>query len=366
MSAFDQLERQLRASVARNAGRLPLWPRLRASGPSLMLVAVSSVAALGVAVFVLVELAHRRPPSSPPAAPVTRHHASAHHASPPPSPGPIPSNVDDAVVAGSFNAAMAADRACARAPASRTVSVSQGSPSPAMLWELAILRRRATPADRIPRFYAGGVIPPGPNTHGVYVRYIRLARVVGGESFYLVPVASVGFAALPQTVADRCYRLEVAALQKALPSVPAPERAATRRYGEAQFALGRYNLSVSSIHEGIFIVSLRPGGGGGMDGGESPATLARTGMLGGGSSPVGIVMDGIVPDGVSTVTLRFPATVYHGGRLAALNATGKVVNNVFVVPVPTLFERGGWPVSAVWRSASGQVIKTVDERPFHP
>ena len=366
MSAHDQLERQLRASVARNAGRLPLWPRLQSSGPSVVLVAVSSVAALGVAVFALVELGHRHPPASPPAAPVTRHHASVHHATPPPSPGPIPSNVDDAVVAGSFNAAMAADRACARAPASRRVSISEGSPSPAMLWQLATLRRRATSADRLPRFYAGGVVPPGPNARGVYVRYIRLARVIDGESFYLVPVASVGFPALPQTVADRCYQLEVAALRKALPSVPASERAATRRYGDAQFALGRYNLSVSSVHEGIFIVSVRPGGGGGMDGGETPATLARTGMLGGGSSPVGIVMDGIVPDGVATVTLRFPATVYHGRRVAALNATGRVVNNVFVVPVPTLFERGGWPVSAVWRSASGGVIKTVDERPFHP
>jgi hypothetical protein len=39
---------------------------------------------------------------------------------------------------------------------------------------------------------------------------------------------------------------------------------------------------------------------------------------------------------------------------------------VFVIPIPTLFERGGWPATAIWRSASGKVIKTVDERPFHP
>jgi hypothetical protein len=103
-----------------------------------------------------------------------------------------------------------------------------------------------------------------------------------------------------------------------------------------------------------------------MDGGDSPATLAQTGMLGGGSSPAGIVMDGIVPDGVATVTLGFPATLHGGRPVPALNATGRVVNNVFVIPVPTLFERGGWPVWAVWRSASGRVIKTVDERPFHP
>ncbi len=206
----------------------------------------------------------------------------------------------------------------------------------------------------------------GPNTQGVYVRYIRLARVIDGESFYLVPVASVGFPALSQAVAARCYRLQVAALRKALPTVPASERAATLRYGDAQFAVARYNLTVSSLHEGIFVVSRRPGGGGGMDGGDSPATLARTGMLGGGGSPAGIVMDGIVPDGVATVTLRFPATRHAGRHVPALNATGRVVNNVFVIPVPTPFERGGWPVAAVWRSTSGRVIKTVDERPFHP
>lgn len=77
-------------------------------------------------------------------------------------------------------------------------------------------------------------------------------------------------------------------------------------------------------------------------------------------------MDGIVPAGVSTVTLHFPASRHRGRSLPALDATGDVVNDVFVIPVPTLFERGGWPATAVWRSASGTVIKTVNERPFHP
>jgi hypothetical protein len=45
---------------------------------------------------------------------------------------------------------------------------------------------------------------------------------------------------------------------------------------------------------------------------------------------------------------------------------GGGVHDVFVIPVPTLFQRGGWPAAALWRSASGKIIKTVGERPFHP
>ncbi|HET6866431.1 MAG TPA: hypothetical protein VFH80_10990 [Solirubrobacteraceae bacterium] len=62
------------------------------------------------------------------------------------------------------------------------------------------------------------------------------------------------------------------------------------------------------------------------------------------------------------MTLEFPAT----RRLPALSATGNVVDNVFVMRVPTLFERGAWPTTAVWRPADGHVVKTIDERPFHP
>jgi hypothetical protein len=43
-----------------------------------------------------------------------------------------------------------------------------------------------------------------------------------------------------------------------------------------------------------------------------------------------------------------------------------VVKDVFAIRIPTLFERGGWPSDAIWRSASGEIIKTVNERPFHP
>jgi hypothetical protein len=102
---------------------------------------------------------------------------------------------------------------------------------------------------------------------------------------------------------------------------------------------------------------------------ESMSSIRNGGELaggGGGKPPTTIVLGGIVPAGVATVTLKFPATTYRGHHLPPLNATGNVINNVFVTPIPTLFERGAWPTEAIWRSANGKIIKTINERPFHP
>ncbi len=240
-----------------------------------------------------------------------------------------------------------------------------------MLSTLPILRRPATSADQLPaNFYFRGQLLPLRGRGGVvYARYVRRARVADSITFYLVPVAKLGRSPLSPAAAERCYQLTVAALRAELPTVPPAKRAPTLRYGDAEFALGRYNLETSSVHEGAFLFTARASGGGGADGGQSPSTIRETGMLGGGGGgkpPSPIVMDGIVPPGVASVTLRFPAAGHGGNGLPPLSATGDVVNGVFVIPVPTLFERGGWLTTAIWRSAAGKVIKTVDERPFHP
>lgn len=371
MNAHDKLEHQLRASVARNAGqpraaRSQSWSR----GVPALVVALSAATAIGVAVVALVALHHARPPSSGPTPPVTTDHGSR-FGRPPRDPGPIPRDVDDAVVAASWNTAWAEDPTCGPGRGSAEgAAVSNGTPSAAMLSILPELLLPATNADRLPaQFYVNGRLRPFAFRNGdVYVRYIRRVRVADGITFYLVPAAKLGRPPLSATAADRCYRLTAAALQAKLPSVPSAERAATRRYGDAEFALGRYNLETSSVNEGVFLFTERINGFG-VDGGQSPSTIRETGMLGGGGGgtpPSPIVMDGIVPAGVATVTLQFPASRYRGQRLAPLNATGDVIHNVFVIPIPTLFQRGAWPATAIWRSASGSIIKTINERPFHP
>lgn len=239
-----------------------------------------------------------------------------------------------------------------------------------MLSTLPVLSRPATSADRLPSsLYVNGRLEPLVPGQ-VDIRFVRLARVADTITFYLLPASRLGRPPLSSVAASRCYRLTVAALQAELPAIPQARRAATVRYGDAEFALGRYNLETSSVHEGLFLFTVRADGSGGADGGQSPATIQQTGMLGGGGggerSAPPIVMDGVVPAGVATVTLQFPA-IHHGSRrLPALNVTGDVVNSVFVIRVPTLLQRGGWPTTAIWRSASGKLIKTVNEVPFHP
>lgn len=379
MNAHEQLERQLRASVARHRtarGRAFRPRRLSWSrGLSALIVAASTAVALAVAVVALVALHHGRPPSSKPAVPPTT--TSPSRVGPRPrDPGPIPRNVDDAVVANAWNTAWREDPTCRPAAGGGPgAGVNYGTPSATMLSTLPILRRPATSADRLPAnlyFHSGGRLKVllGGQGGDVYIRYVRRVRIAEGRTFYLVPITKVGRPPLPAAAANRCYRLEVAALQAALPSVPLAERAPTRRYGDAEFALGRYNLKTSTVHDGVALIEQNINGGGGGGGGvQGLASIQQGGQLGGGGGGkpfTPIIMDGIVPTDVATVTLHFPA-IHHGNhRLPALNATGDVTNNVFVIPIPTLFQRGAWPTTAIWRSVSGKVIKTINEVPFHP
>lgn len=386
MNAHEHLERQLRASVARHrtARGRALRPRLWAlsGGLSALIVAASTAVALAVAVVAVVTFRHGGPPSPKPAVPppggIGRPAPTSGHSRVgprPKDPGPIPRNVDDAVVANAWNTAAREDPTCR--PGARGgpgAGVSNGVPSATMLSTLPILRRPATSADRLPAnlyFRVGGRlrVQLGGQGGDVYIRYVRRVRVADGRTFYLVPVANVGWPALPAATADRCYRLEVAALAAELPNVPTAKRGPTRRYGDAEFALGRYNLETSTVHDGVALIDQEFNGGGGGSGVQSLTSIQQGGQLGGGGGGkpfTPIVMDGIVPAGVATVTLHFPAIRRGTHRLPALNATGEVTNNVFVIPIPTLFQRGGWPTSAIWRSASGKLIKTINEVPFHP
>lgn len=366
MSAHDQLEQQLRASVARAAGQrsmLRLGRRSSSRGVSALIVA-SSVVALGLAVFALGTLHAHRPPSRPVAPALANRRSRLGPA--PRDPGPIPRNVDDSVIAAAWNTAYRQDPACRGSSAAGAGAVlSYGRPSAAMLATLPVLSRPTTPADRLPASVQRRLLVRGGQ---IYVRYVRRIRTIGGSTYYLVPEAGLGQPPLSRAAANRCYDLTVAALRAGLPKVPRSERAATQRYGDAEFAVGRYHLETSRVQQGVFLFRKSAnGGGGGVD--ETLAMIRQGGQLGGGGGgrpSTSIVMDGIVPAGVATVTLTFPAAHYHAKRLPALNATGDVVNNVFVILIPTLFQRGAWPATAIWRSASGQLIKTINERPFHP
>jgi hypothetical protein len=79
-----------------------------------------------------------------------------------------------------------------------------GAPSPALLAELAVLRRPGTASDTLPRALRGN------SPQGRFVRYIRLARTVDGLSYYIVPSSSPsGFTGAPTA---RCIAASSTAL----------------------------------------------------------------------------------------------------------------------------------------------------------
>lgn len=377
MNAHDQLERQLRASIAQRENRQAAHRsrrRVCSRGRSALIVTATTAVALAVAVSTLVMLHHRRPPSSHPAAPATSTRRSQ-IGQRPKNPGPIPPNVQNGAVAAALTTVWAEYVSCQPgAGGGPGAGLSYGSPSAAMLSTLPILRRPATSADRVPanlyvHFDGRLRLLLGEQGGDVYVRYVRRVRVAEGRTFYLIPISKHGRPPLAPAAANRCYRLEVAALQAGLPSVPRAKRAPTRRYGDAQFALDRYTLETSSVRESVDLISETSNDGGVGGDVQSLESVEQGGQLsgdGGGKPPIPIVMAGIAPSGVAAVTLLFPATRHGSRRLPAVNATGDVVNNVFVIQVPTLFERGGWPTTAIWRSSSGKLIKIVNEVPFHP
>ena len=352
MSGYDDLERQLLDSVARRRRRrFPAWlHRRRPINFSGIMIGASCAVVLAIAAFAIVSLGRHKPPVSVPAAITSRHHTSQNVGS------PQQQSRELNYINAALHAVVAKDPACGpgAGPNPAGATISEGAPSGTMLSVLDVLRRPATPADRLPaRFTRNGHLLVARIADGVYVRYIRLARVVNGVRYYIIPAARVGALAPPARVLNRCYSEEMRALRSQLVGVPASLRASTISFGAVLFGQTRTSRASDRIHEGVFEFEFGPSGGGG-GGGESPEMLEQHGMLG----TDGPVLNGVVPSGVATVTLEFPASGHGKHRLPPLTVTTDVVGDVFAVSIPRV-NGGDFPPKMIWRSALGNVIKTV-------
>jgi len=189
-------------------------------------------------------------------------------------------------------AAQPINRACLQAPA----TTSAGTPSAAFTSMLRVLRRSQKPSD-------GLELASLPHLgEGVYVSYIRLARVVAGSSYYLIPLAKA--------------------------NCSGPEE---------------------------LILNVRSPGGFSSYGGSTAAQIAAGKQFGTCCLGPTAVVSGIVPDRVAKVLLSYPKS----GRLHAVTITTRPVENVFVATVPRESTAASVPKSVIWRSASGRVIKTI-------
>jgi hypothetical protein len=351
-SFFDQLEAQLRAAARSRTGTDPdpdptaaparrsRWSWLRA-GLRGAPVAVAVGTTVVIVVAALVFLGRGKGPASP---------TPASH--PAPSAGWTPYASLIAAWAHAPRQELRylnqAENAALRAPACRgseqgpqALPNIHGTPSRSLLSQLAILRRPATAADRVPASSLQGI-------GGMYIGAARLALRTGGASYYLVPAKSDPRAGQP---GPACLAARRAALHRLLPGIPASMRAGALKLQADQIAAEQSMFSRPAQDMVCFVVVGHNYGS--TSCGETAAQL-RNGQLpqasGSGSGSGQFTQAGIVPDGVATVAVTWATPGHHHVTMTALTH-----DNVYVMSAPP----NGAVSAMTWRAADGRVVKVV-------
>jgi hypothetical protein len=228
-------------------------------------------------------------------------------------------------------------RACQLQQPTR-MSTIHGAPGAALVSALGVLSRPATPADRLdPAMLAG--------TPDVYAGHTRRALTADGVSYYVVPARFDRAATMPS---GRCYSLQIAALDHALPKVPADLRRQTRVL-QAGLIAHLQHQAARAPRDTVCLVTVS-GRSSGAQCGISAAGIKQ-------GVPVSDEQNtffGLVPNGVASVTLRFAATATHPAR----SVTGRVTNNVYAVRAEWANPAPSMP-AVTWRSPNGRVAKKV-------
>jgi len=359
MSVLPQLESELLAAHRRlgERGRFRAFPAIGDRLPvgwlsrttAALPVVLALVVTLTVALAALLALHHGSPPSQ-------------QSGGPPPSAAspllpPHPSRRQQQELQ-YLNRAWASvlrrDRGCAPQPRPRErPTSSEGSPSPALLSILGVLRRPAQPTDTLPvrvtyhpyRRDPQGSLPPAKD---IYIRYIRRARWRFGAGYYLVPAGNINPG---HRLLTRCYLELRDAINRKLETVPQRLRGSTVALGARYLAWMGYD---ASPHPGVSLLALNSTGNGDGGGGATLDDIESGRMIASGG-PTGVrVVYGIVPDGVATVTL------YYHGRYPGHPITVRNIGNVFIASDPRQrLPNNGFPYKVVWRSADGSVVKTI-------
>jgi hypothetical protein len=233
-------------------------------------------------------------------------------------------------------------KTCRLKPAPKGVTFVIGSPGADLLSILGVLRRPATPADRLQ-----GLQNLLAGTPDIYRSHVRRAFSSAGTSYYIVPTRTDRAISTPS---DRCFALEAAALDRELPKIPASLRQQTRELASAMIAYIR-GVVTHAPRDGICLVTA-----GSNENGGSCGIAAAQIESGEATQDDNGTYIGIVPDGVATVTLTFPASAGHPGR----SVTTPVRSNVYAV-----FVAHDLPLNAhstptvIWRTAQGRVLKRI-------
>lgn len=227
-------------------------------------------------------------------------------------------------------------------------TISHAAPTE-LLPILGVLRRPATPSDKLPPRFPLVRVAQG-SAQVIYVDYIRLARVRDGVRYYLIPVVSAGDGI---GVSPACAAAEMAALHRELPHIPQALRAHAKQVLADLIAEQRYH---SHPHQAIWELDVSHGGGSASSGGGGIAwDITHGEAMGSSGSNGNATVTGVVPDAVATITFR-----YLGGPHGTTSITTRPINNVFVYRAPRTSPTA-FPNLIIWRNAHGKIIKTLSE-----
>lgn len=235
-------------------------------------------------------------------------------------------------------------KACRLPSPPKGVTYVGGSPGSDLLSVLGLLRRPATPADRLqglPSLLAG--------TPDIYRSSVRRAFSSAGSSYYIVPTRNDPANSIPS---ERCLDLQGAAVDRELPKIPASMRQPVQELATAMLAYAR-GLATHGPEDGICLVTT-----GSSEEGADCGTGAQEIKDGEASVPQddnGTYI-GVVPDGVATVTLTFPASAGQPQR----SVTAPVKGNVYAARLIHDFPARSRPTPTVtWRTVQGRVLKRI-------
>jgi hypothetical protein len=351
-SFFHDLEDQLRtaADERTSGGHAPGQPprpdpprhrrwRWLAGGARALPVAMAVAVTLAVLVGALVLLGHRGGQSPTP--PASGGPASAFATLVEQTPGA--QLLHEFALIGAATKKVQASAAC-HVPPPRVAPQIHAAPGQALLSTLGVLGRPATAADRLPRG-AGPIMGPGVS---VYAGATRRAARIGGTSYYLVPIRQDLAGGFPSA---RCFTLQKAALDKAVPTLPAALRTPVREIEAAVIAYVNAQAAKHPTDAVCEVTAQRNGGG--FSCSHTTAEIQH-GLY---PDDDNGVFNGIVPDGVASVTVSFREARDPRFR----SVTTAVHGNVYAAPTGYSGALKPGSATVVWRAADGRVLRTYSE-----
>ena len=199
-------------------------------------------------------------------------------------------------------------------------------PSQELLSQLGVLRRPNIPSPTLNTLLAGGFLAGS----RVEVNYIRLARIIDGRAYYLIPEGDPsGLSPIP----PRCFREIRDRLTHIDRNLPKSERAEALRMLADGFRATRSRTARPGLCFAVVTTRhVKPPNG--VNSGCSTTTAFLSpgldGGIGLGDRSGGQIFAAIVPDRVASVTLRFSANATDPAR----TLTSRAVNNVVVFKSP--------------------------------